>query len=234
MSGDTGRLRPPQTWLGCDKETYQRLRIAYERAYLYAKAAHHFLARLVKLPQQQQVVIWNGREHQRSSARHSYSPIPVYWFGPYSEKRVRFVLHTYKKVLHRFEQGYRFEQGVRPVRIECLAASANKCRTNVLANASRYGTIRICPRLLHKAPDVGGMVVLHEVLHQRLGVDDQRDMVCQRGDERRCYRRGARQLVAFDKLDKALRNNDNYAFFARAIYLNTLTHRNTGKPIRRT
>lgn len=232
MSGNRGRLRPPQAWVGCDEETGRRLNMLYEKAYLYARAAHRFLVELVKLPQQKQMVIWNGPERQTSSAQHSYSPLPAYWFGPYSEERVHFVLHTFRQVLERFEQGYRLGQGVQPVRIECLAASARKCRTSVLANASRYGTIRICPRLLHKAPDVGGMVILHEVLHQKLGVGDQRDVVCQRGDEHRCYRRGARRLVLSGKLEKGLRNNDNYAFFARAIYLSTLTHRNTDRPTR--
>jgi hypothetical protein len=186
------------------------------------------------MPRQQQEAIWNGQERQKSSERHSDSPLPAYWFGPYSEERVRFVLHVFRHVLQRFEQGYRFGQEVRPVRIECLAAGARKCRTSVLANASRYGTVRVCPRLLHKAPDVGGMVVLHEILHQKLGLDDQRDSVCQRGEESRCYRYGARQLVMFGKLEKGLRNNDNYAFFARAVYLSTLTQRNMDKAARRT
>jgi hypothetical protein len=78
------------------------------------------------------------------------------------------------------------------------------------------------------------MVVLHEILHQKLGLDDQRDSVCQRGEESRCYRYGARQLVMFGKLEKGLRNNDNYAFFARAVYLSTLTQRNMDKAARRT
>ena len=110
MSEDTGHLRPPQAWLGCDQDTYQRLKIFYERAYLYAKTAHDFLAVLVKLPRQQQMIIWNGREYQSASGQHSYSPIPAYWFGPYSAKRVHFVLHTFKHVLERFEQGFRFGQ----------------------------------------------------------------------------------------------------------------------------
>ena len=44
--------------------------------------------------------------------------------------------------------------------------------------------------------------------------------------ESRCYRAGARRLVRFDKTAKAVRNNDNYAFFARAVYLAaSRTHR---------
>jgi hypothetical protein len=212
-------LRTPRAWSNCGEATRQKLEEFYKQAYLYAKAAQQFLAQLVKLPVEQRTAIWNGQGHCCTSGNwYHYSPVPAYWFGSYSESRVNFVLRTFTNVLQRFEQGYRFESQYRPIKFHCLTSKVDRCRSGVIANASQYGTVRVCPRLLKKTVCVGGMVVLHEMLHQDLGVGDQRDVVCKRGDENRCYRRGARHLVAHQKLGKALRNNDNYAFFARAIY----------------
>jgi hypothetical protein len=218
--GVANRLRTPQAWSGCDQATRQKLQNFYQQAYLYTKAAKQFLYRLKDLPPEQRKAVWNGQGHQCNSARRCrYFPVPAYWFGPYSEKRMRFILLVFTQVLQRFELGYRFGRQSRPVRFQCVSAGVGRCRIGVIANASQYGTVCVCPRLLNKTTGVGGMVVLHEMLHQDLGVGDQRDLVCQRSDESRCYRRGARRLVAHQLLEKAIRNNDNYAFFARAIYL---------------
>lgn len=212
-------LRAPQTWSNCNETTRQKLEAFYKQAYLYTKVAQRFLSQLVKLPAEQVISIWNGQKHHCISGEWcQYSPIPANWFGSYSVKRIDFILRTFTHVLQRFEHGYLFENRYRPVKFRCLISKMDRCRTGVIANASQYGTVRVCPRLFNKSVPVGGMVVLHEFLHQDLGVGDQRDVVCKRGDEDRCYRRGARHLVAHQKLKKAIRNNDNYAFFARAIY----------------
>jgi len=216
-------LRTPQAWSNCDAATRQKLEEFYKQAYLYTKIAQQFLSQLVKLPVEQRIAIWHGQEHRCTSGNWChYSPVPAYWFGSYSESRVSFVLRTFTHVLQRFERGYRFKNQYRPVKFRCLTNKVDRCRTGVIANASQYGTVRVCPRLLKKTVCVGGMVVLHEMLHQDLGVGDQRDAVCKHGDENRCYRRGARHLVTHQKLGKALRNNDNYAFFARAIHRHML------------
>jgi hypothetical protein len=60
--------------------------------------------------------------------------------------------------------------------------------------------------------------MLHELLHRDLGVEDVRSHVCRVGAETRCYRRGAHQLVAAGQYGAALRNNDNYAYFAKAAH----------------
>ncbi|MBF2001812.1 MAG: hypothetical protein IGS38_13940 [Synechococcales cyanobacterium M58_A2018_015] len=212
-------MQTPQAWFNCSEANRQKLNDFYEQAYWYTKVTQRFLSELVKLPVDQRIALWNGQGHDCISGNWcQYSPVPAYWFGSYSKKRIRLVLRTFTHVLQRFERGYQFEEEYRPVRFRCLTNKVGRCRTGVIANASEYGTVRVCPRLLKKTICVGGMVVLHEMLHQDLGVDDQRDVICKRGDEKRCYRRAARHLVTHQKLDKALRNNDNYAFFARAIY----------------
>lgn len=219
-------LQTPQVWDNCNQETRQKLQNFYKQAYLYAKAAQLFLSQLLNLSLEQRIAIWNGREqHCNSTSWCRYSPVPAYWFGSYSQRRIHFILRTFTRVLQRFELGYRFEEKYRPVRFRCLTNKVDRCRTGVIANASQYGTVRVCPRLLRKNTSVGGMVVLHEMLHQGLGVGDRRDIVCRRSNESRCYRRGARHLVAHQKLEKALRNNDNYAFFARAIYFHMFLNR---------
>jgi len=214
------RLRAPRAWIDCDAENRVKLHEFYRRAYLYAKAAQAFLSLLTALPQEQCTALWNGGEQRHGQARrYPYSPAPTYWFGSYSERHAGFILHTFTQVVQRFERGYHFRQGYRPVQIRCLSTAEHRCRSGVLANASEYGTIRVCPLLLTKTTSVGGAVILHEILHQDLGVRDQRDQVCMRGDESRCYRQGAWWLVAHNKLEKAIRNNDNYALFARAVFL---------------
>ncbi len=212
-------LREPRTWSQCNQATRKKLNVFYEQAYLYAKTAQWYLAYVMGLSVELRIAIWNGLGKRCKSENWChYSPVLAYWFGPYSEQRMRFILRTFSRVLQRFEHGYRVGQEYRPVRFRCLTTKVKRCRSGVIANASEYGTVLVCPRLLKKTTCVGGMVVLHEMLHQDLGVGDQRDVVCKRGDENRCYRRGARHLVEHQKLEKALRNNDNYAFFARAIY----------------
>lgn len=142
------------------------------------------------------------------------------WFGPYSEvsrARVQRVLGASRRRLH---EGFAAGGARRPMTIKCLSATGSRCerRRLLLANASQFGTIRVCPRLLGKPVEEGAMTLLHETLHHLLGTDDQRAPECSVGGDSRCYRDGARALVTAGKFKKALKNNDNYVSFARAVH----------------
>lgn len=62
-----------------------------------------------------------------------------------------------------------------------------------------------------------GRVLLHEMLHQRLGVTNQQHHACGSRKDHSCYRGGALRLVEGGRDDLASRNNDNYVGFARAV-----------------
>jgi hypothetical protein len=178
-----------------------------------------FLDRLSTLPPATRRTIWERASTWSSGVATRLRAAPGHWFGPYSTAHLRFVHRTFRLVVRRFERGFDSPDGARPVHFACLSGINVRCREGLLGNASTYGTIRVCPRLLAKPVAEGGTVVLHEMLHQALRVGDQRDAVCRVGAETRCYRDGARRLVQAGKLRKAILNNDNYAFFARRIFL---------------
>lgn len=212
--------RRPAIWKGCSSAKRKKLEGFYACAYLYAKSAELFMNRLASYPAPDRRHIWNERKKARTADTFDeYSGAPSHWFGRYAEANFRFVHKTFKRVTDRFEKGYDFGGKKRPVKFACLSESTGRCRSSLLANASIYGTIRVCPRTLRKPLNEGALVILHEMLHQRLGIGDQRDRICNRGSDARCYRIGARKLVRAGDLRKALRNNDNYAYFARGIYL---------------
>jgi hypothetical protein len=199
--------------------TRVRLESFYRRGYAYAKAASAFLGRLSNLSPAARREIWDGRSSRLSSHGTERSTVPGHWFGPYSGAHLRFVRRTFRLVVRRFEHGFDMPDGARPVHFACLDGSYGRCQQGLLGNASIYGTIRVCPRLLEKPVAEGGVVVLHEMLHQELFVGDQRDRICRVGTETRCYRDGARRLVRAGKVRKAILNNDNYAFFAKHVFL---------------
>ena len=211
-----GRPRSPDVISRCSADARRRLEQIHACAYLYAKAASLFLDRLSSMTAKARSRVWNQVGDVAVSG--GYSGAPQYWFGPYADTRFRFIRETFRLVVRRFEKGFDFGNEVRPVRFLCLPGSGGRCRGTLLANASIYGTVRVCPRALQKPVVEGGLVILHEFLHQELMVGDQRDRVCRSGEDPRCYREGARRLVQAGKYGKAIRNNDNYAYFARGVY----------------
>lgn len=212
--------RRPMAWKTCSPAARKKLEGFYACAYLYAKSAELFMNRLASYPAPDRKHIWNERKKGKTADKFDeYNGAPSHWFGRYAEANFRFIHKTFKHVIARFEKGYDFGGAKRPIKFECLSGNWGGCRSSLLANASIYGTVRVCPRTLRKPLNEGALVILHELLHQRLNIGDQRDRVCDRGSDARCYRIGARKLVRAGNLRKALRNNDNYAYFARGIYL---------------
>ncbi len=177
----------------------------YHWAHRYARAASLYFARLGALPVSRRGSHWDNGKPLAAGK----------WFGEYSAESFEFVRQVFHGVLRRMESGYR---GKGPVRFVCLATNQERCGEGVLANAREFGTVRICPRLMERPARAGGVVVLHEILHQGLGVSDQRHGVCRRGGESRCYRQGALRLIGSGHDEIAIRNNDNYAYFAREAY----------------
>ena len=212
---EQGAARAFGAWEGCSTEARRKLEGFYGLAHRYATAGAVAMRRLAALPPSERKQRWHGGTNAAPA-----SASPSHWFGPYSEANLRLVVDVYAEVLRRFEQGFAVGDQRSPTRVRCVSATGTRCerRRLLLANASEYGTIRVCPRLLAKGFKAGAMTIFHELIHQKLGVGDRRDAVCSVGDETRCYRDGARALVAAGKYDKALRNNDNYVAFARAVH----------------
>ena len=197
---------PPRIPKDCDPGAAARILGFYDMAYRYARAADVFLDRLAATEEASREKHWNAARPVTAAK----------FFGPYSADSFEVVTAVIRGVLTRFEKGY---DGVGGVRFLCLAANQERCDQGVLANAREFGAIRVCPRLIGKDREQGGVVILHEFLHQRLGVEDVRSQTCRNRDETRCYRGGARRLVEAGLYSDALRNNDNYAYFARAAFV---------------
>jgi hypothetical protein len=198
-------LLPPKIFPACNQGKTERVREFYIAAYHYALAAKKFLDRLGQNIEVVRAKLWN----------HARPVTAAEWFGPYSSRTfdtVSFVIHG---VVSRFERGF---EGSGPVQFLCVRSSQERCNQGVLANAREFGIVRLCPRLIAKNPTDGGIVILHELLHQELGIEDVRHRVCRLGNETRCYRSGARKLVNSGHFTEALHNNDNFAYFAKAAH----------------
>jgi hypothetical protein len=185
----------------CEPQARARIEAAYRQAYAWAVAAQRWLARLVAGGNVRSR--WNGGVAGRL-------------FGPFRAERLRRVVRVLGGLLRRFREGYLVKGRRVPATIACFSTTYHRCGKGLLGNASIYGTIRLCPQLLRRPVDEVAAIVLHELMHQRLGVGDRRHESCA-GSKRRCYRDGATDLVEAGRHDLALRNIDNFVAFARHV-----------------
>ncbi len=185
----------------CEAGTRAKLLGAYQMAFGWAQSTVAWLRQLLRSPSIRRE--WNAGVVGRL-------------FGPFSVARARRVVSVARGVLDRFEHGFLREGRRLTTTLVCLPASYRRCGTGLLGNASIFGTLRFCPRLLDR--DLAGIakVVLHEMMHQGLGVGDRRHENCQ-GSKHRCYREGADALVAAGRYDLAGRNIDNYVALMRHV-----------------
>ena len=123
---------------------------------------------------------------------------------------------VFRGLIRRFRRGYEIGGRRRPPTLACFPKSYGRCRTGLLGNASIFGTVRVCPQLFARGPSEVAAVVLHELMHQDLGVDDQRHGICT-GSKNRCYREGAIDLLRAGRFDLAVHNIDNFVRFARSV-----------------
>lgn len=185
----------------CEPRARATILAAYAEAFRWAMAGRQWVVELTRA--------------QRPRAHWAASGAPAL-FGPFAPERAKRVARVYDGLVHRFLQGYEIAgRRVAPT-IACLPASYRRCQNGLLGNASIFGRIRLCPRLLAKpVPKVAG-IVMHELMHQSLGVGDRRHESCD-GSKHRCYREGAEALVDAGRHDLATRNIDNYVAFARRL-----------------
>jgi hypothetical protein len=186
---------------GCDDRARAELASAYRVALGWVRRAAEWLRGLAR----------------RGDASRTWHASPLArLFGPFSPQRLRRVVRVVRGLLDRFTHGFTVDGGrLRPT-LACLPPSYERCQTGLLGNASIYGTLRFCPRLLTQAVPAVAKVVLHEMMHQGLGVGDRRHADCE-GSKHRCYRDGAATLVAAGRYDLAGRNIDNYVAFIRHV-----------------
>lgn len=185
----------------CEPQRRAKLLAAYQTAYRWVQASVAWLERWVKSPSLRRE--WNAGVVRRL-------------FGPFRVPRLRKLIAVVRGVLDRFTRGYSKDGKAIPTTLMCFPASYHRCRSGLLGNANIFGTLRFCPRLLERAvPDVA-KVVLHEMLHQGLGVGDRRHDSCQ-GSKHRCYRDGALALVESGRYDLAGRNIDNFVALMRHV-----------------
>lgn len=126
------------------------------------------------------------------------------------------MLRVFDALVGRFTRGYDTDGRRVAATFACFPASYSRCRNGLLGNASVYGTVRLCPKLLSRSTTAVAAIVLHELMHQGLGVGDRRHEGCD-GSKNRCYRDNAHALVAAGRHDLAVRNIDNYVAFARRV-----------------
>ena len=185
----------------CGGDAQGRLLRAFEIARTWA---HSALAALSTLHHGSAASVWNAGPLRAS-------------FGAFRPRHARRVQLVWRAVVTRFERGFRHGAVRRPVVIDCFPSSHDRCGEGLLGNANHYGRLRLCPQLLHRSDREIAAVILHEIMHQRLGVDDQRHDVCVPDRKRRCYRENADRLVEHGRSDLAVRNIDNYVRFAMRI-----------------
>jgi hypothetical protein len=203
IAGPSQRAREPLVPRidSCDTRVRTILVTAYREAHRWALAARRWLAQLGSSRNLRER--WNGS----SAAR---------LFGPYRTSRFQRVLRVFDELIRRFHRGYQISGRWIAPALVCFPMSYSRCRKGLLGNASIFGTVRLCPQLLERGPAQTASVVLHELMHQGLGVDDQRHQACN-GSKHRCYREGAQELVNANRFDLAVRNIDNYVAFARLL-----------------
>ncbi len=185
----------------CDPRRRAKLLAAYGLAYRWVVSAANWLKRWVKSPALPRE--WN-------------TGIVGRLFGPFRVPRLRKLIEVVRGALDRFVRGYSKEGKTLPTTLACFPSSYTRCRTGLLGNATIFGTLRFCPQLLERGVADVAKVVLHEMLHQGLGVGDRRHENCQ-GSKNRCYREGALALVKSGRYDLAGRNIDNYVALMRHV-----------------
>lgn len=185
----------------CDPRRRAKLLAGYRLAYRWALSAANWLKRWVKSPSLPRE--WNAGVVGRL-------------FGPFRVPRLRKLVEVVRGVLDRFARGYSKDGRRVPTTLLCFPATYHRCRTGLLGNATIFGTLRFCPQLLERGVAEVAKVVLHEMLHQGLGVGDRRHESCE-GSKNRCYREGARALVESGRYDLAGRNIDNYVALMRLV-----------------
>lgn len=185
----------------CETGRRAKLLAAYQMAYHWAQAAAGWVERWVKSPSLRRD--WNAGIVGRL-------------FGPFRVARLRKLVAVVRGVLGRFTRGYADGRGSMPTTLMCFPENHERCRTGLLGNASIFGTLRFCPRLLKRGVADVANVVLHEMLHQGLGVGDRRHENCE-GSKHRCYRKDALALVESGRYDLAARNIDNFVAFMRHV-----------------
>ncbi|MFV8752589.1 hypothetical protein ACNOYE_18735 [Nannocystaceae bacterium ST9] len=191
---------------GCTAAQAQKLHDAYAVAAAVARSASKYTQQLALRCARGQNLAWHD------------GPAPRF-FGDFRADKVRKIVNVFSGVETRFREGFVDSTSIEAPRIECFGRDHGRCRQGLLANASIFGTIRVCPSLLERSTREVALVLLHEMLHQGLGVGDRRHPVCRSGKKRdmRCYREGAVRLVEEGRSDLALQNNDNYVGFALAL-----------------
>ncbi|HWB75740.1 MAG TPA: hypothetical protein VG755_12320 [Nannocystaceae bacterium] len=185
----------------CEPRARAKILAAYAEAFRWSIAGRQWVVELTR----------SGRPRARWS-----TSAAVELFGPFAPARAKQVARVYDGLVRRFVQGYEIDGRHLAPTIACFPASYHRCRTGLLGNASIFGRIRLCPRLLARPVPQVAAIVMHELMHQSLGVGDRRHESCD-GSKHRCYGEGADALVAAGRHDLATRNIDNYVAFARRL-----------------
>lgn len=189
---------------GCSPSQVRKLRDAYVQAGFLARGALVYLRALENM-------CLKGREQAWEAG-----PARAY-FGRWSGDKLQLVVRAFSRLGVRFEEGFRDTTSISAPRFECFPQDHSRCHRGLLANASIYGTVRVCPSLLKRPDGEVSAVILHEMLHQGLGIADQKHHACGSRKDHRCYRGGALRLVENGRVDLASRNTDNYVGFACAV-----------------
>jgi hypothetical protein len=193
-------MRAPLIAPGCRPEHVELLRRGYADAFVLAVAAARYLQAMPRDPGELRTA-WH-----RLATRAA--------FGSYEHGRAKHVVDVFAGALGRFRSGWKGAVGQRPIVLECFPDGHARCADGLLGNAAIAGRLRFCPQLLARSRSEIASVVLHELLHRGLGVNDQRHRSCRSDRKHRCYR-DAGLALASSRPDLAVRNIDNYVFFAR-------------------
>lgn len=225
---------------GCTNHQEDFLRKSWRRAHYFTWRADSVLRHVRSAAEGERAQLWN-RDHSGGVS----SPAVSRWFGPYDAKRAKFVAEALAKAEDRFEMRGQVVKGVKTLRCGSPIAPAQDEHLDVCPDKnpgssgppSAYhapvGTVVTCPRFWDAANDTSQPVeerlndaarrLVHELFHW-LSVDG-KYIVDRHADgvggekDKKYYGPDNATYLAENKPSWAIRNNDNYAYFARAAGL---------------
>lgn len=224
--------------LGCSKNQEAFLRVAWRHAHFFTWRAHKVLSHIAGRPAAERKALWN-----RDMSEATTSSSPRRWFGDFDPARAAFATEAFHKAHQRFLMRGEVVKGIRRLRCGSPIAPAQDEHTDVCPGTnpgadgppSAYhapvGTIVLCPAAWSHGSDpendehvdLAARRLVHELFHWlsvngRYIVDRHADGVGGEEDKK-YYGRDNATYLARNKPDWAVRNNDNYAYFARATGL---------------
>lgn len=231
---------PMPSFKGCSDQQENVLRQAWRRAHYFTWRANRVVSFIRSSPNGERSELWN-----RDLSDSQWSPAVKRWFGSYDNDRAAFIDKAIDKAEARFEMRGEVVKGITTIRCGSPIAPAANEHTDICpagnpggngapsAYHAPVGTIVTCPSFWNNVNNGfvpfedrlnnAAKTLVHELFHW-LSVDS-KYVVDRHADgaggheDKKYYGLDNVTYLAKHKPSWAIRNNDTYAFFARAVGL---------------